>query len=119
MARALFEESLSLHHDLGYKWGMAISLTNVGNAACVQKEYVTARALYEGSLALRREMDEKHTMAYVLLGLGLVNLAVNKPEVREHILCSLRLHRERSEQLYQTFSLGCMEFGAGCEKGIR
>ena len=50
-------------------------------------------------------MDEKQAKAYALLGLGLVDLALNKPEAREHILHSLRLRQETGEQLYQTSSL--------------
>ena len=103
--QVLYEESLSLHRDIGNKWGIMSALTNLGNTAYVQGEYVMAQALFEESLALCKEMDEKHTMAYVLLGLGLVDLAVNKPEAREHILHSLRLRREMGEQLYQTSSL--------------
>ena len=50
-------------------------------------------------------MDEKRQTAYALLGLGLIDLAENKPEARKHILHSLRLRRETGEQLYQTSSL--------------
>jgi len=64
-----------------------------------------ARALFEENLALCIEMDEKRAKAYALLGLGLVDLALNKPEAREHILHSLRLRREAGEQLYQTSNL--------------
>ena len=64
-----------------------------------------ARALFEEDLALCTEMDEKRAKAYALLGLGLVDLALNKPEAREHILHSLRLRREAGEQLYQTSNL--------------
>jgi hypothetical protein len=50
-------------------------------------------------------MDEKRAMAYALLGLGLVDLAINRPEARENILHSLRVRKETGEQLYQTSSL--------------
>lgn len=44
-------------------------------------------------------------MASALLGLGLVNLAEDKPEARENILHSLRLHQETGESLPQTSCL--------------
>jgi hypothetical protein len=44
-------------------------------------------------------------MAYVLLGLGLMELAENKAEARENILGSLLLRRETGEQHPQTSSL--------------
>jgi adenylate cyclase len=103
--QVLYEESLSLMREMGNKWGMMSGLTNLGNVAYVQGEYVTAQALFEEDLALCTEMDEKRAKAYALLGLGLVDLALNNPEAREHILHSLRLRRETGEQLYQTSSL--------------
>jgi len=103
--QALYEESQSLFHEMGSKSGIGISLINLGYAVYLQGEYVTARALYEECLALYKEMDEKQLTAYALFGLGLVDLAVNKPEARKHILHSLRLRRETGEQLYQTTSL--------------
>ena len=44
-------------------------------------------------------------MGYALLGLGLVDLAENKPEARKNILGSLRLRVETGEQHQQTFNL--------------
>ena len=44
-------------------------------------------------------------MASALLGLGLVDLAENKPEAREHIAASLRLNVEANLQRYQLSSL--------------
>ena len=70
-----------------------------------QGDYAAARALYKESLSLLREMGIKRYEAYALLGLGLVDLAENKPEGRGYILDSLRLRVEMGEQLPQTSSL--------------
>jgi hypothetical protein len=61
--------------------------------------------MFEEILAPTREMDDKTGVGYVLLGLGLVDLAENNPEARGHILHSLRLRQESGEQVQQTSSL--------------
>jgi adenylate cyclase len=114
--QALYQESLSLQRAIGNKWGIMTALTNLGNTAYVRGEYVMAQALFEEDLALCTEMDEKRAKAYALLGLGLVDLALNKPEAREYILHSLRVRQETGEQLYQTSSLVGMA-GLALHKG--
>jgi adenylate cyclase len=104
-ARALYENSLSLRREMGDKWGIASSLNALGNGAYLQGEYVGARAFLEECLALCQEMEEKTYMASALLGLGLVDLAENTPDARQHILHSLRLSVEAGAQLTQTSSL--------------
>jgi tetratricopeptide (TPR) repeat protein len=104
-ARALFEESLALDREIGDKWGISVWLFNLGNVAMELADYTTARAMFEESLAYCKEIDEKTHMAYVLLGLGLVDLAENNANAREHILHSLRLRQKTGEQLQQTSSL--------------
>jgi class 3 adenylate cyclase/predicted ATPase len=104
-ARALYEESLSLRREMGDKWGIAFSLNALGNGAYLQGQYVEARAFLEECLALCQEMEEKTYMASALLGLGLVDLAENTLDARQHILHSLRLSVEAGAQLTQTSSL--------------
>jgi len=104
-AQALHEESLRLCREMGFKLGSAIALVDVGYEAYLQGDYIKARASYEECLALCKAMDEKQVMAYALLGLGLLDLTVNKPEAREHILHSLRLRWDTGERLQQTSSL--------------
>jgi adenylate cyclase len=105
LAQALYEESGALSREMGAKEGIAASLYYLGLVAYTQGDYTAARVLQEESLALFKEMDDKSDMAYCLLSLGLIDLAENKPEVRENILGSLRLRVETGEQLYQTSSL--------------
>ncbi|MBK9604417.1 MAG: tetratricopeptide repeat protein [Anaerolineales bacterium] len=104
-AQALHEESLRLCREMGFKLGSAIALVDVGYEAYLQGDYIKARLSYEECLALCKEMDEKQVMAYALFGLGLLDLTVNKPEAREHILHSLRLRWDTGERLQQTSSL--------------
>lgn len=88
---------------MGEKQGIAIVLINLGNVALARGSYAAARAPYEESLALCKEMDEKIKMTAAMLGLGLVDIAENNANAREHILHSLRL--EMGRQLQQTSSL--------------
>ena len=57
--RALFEESLEIKKQLGDRWGMANSLSNLGMVAYNQDDYPAARALFEESLTLRREVGDR------------------------------------------------------------
>ena len=70
-----------------------------------QGDFPAARMLQEECLALAREIGEHWDTAWALLDLGLVDLAENKSEAGDHILQSLRLRQEMSEQLQQTSSL--------------
>jgi adenylate cyclase len=104
-ARVLSEESLALSRTMGDKSSMTFWINNLGSVAYAQGDYAAARAWFEESLALSEEMDEKFMMAESLLSLGILDLAENEPEAREHILHSLRLRQETGDQLRQIFSL--------------
>jgi tetratricopeptide (TPR) repeat protein len=104
-ARAVYEESLRLRRELGDKAGIAFSLNNLGTTAYSQGDYALAQALFEESLRLCQEMDVKRAKAYALLSLGLLSLVKDNPEAGEHILHSLRMRVEMSEQIPQTSNL--------------
>ena len=104
-ARALYEESLALGREMGDQHSILVLLHNLGYVFYYQGDYHTARALFEEILSPTREIEDKTGVGYVLLGLGLVELAENNPKAREHILHSLRLRQETSEQVQQTSSL--------------
>ncbi len=58
--RALLEESLALHRELGNKWGIAILLPVLAWALFAsQDDQATVRALLEESLALSQEVGDK------------------------------------------------------------
>lgn len=69
--RALFEERLTIHRELGDKEEIAGSLNSLGLAASYQGEYEAARAFYEESLAIKRELGDKSGTAWVLNNLGI------------------------------------------------
>lgn len=69
-ARAMFEENLKLHRELGDKWGIASSINNLGIAAIRQRDYDAARSLYEESLAFWRELGDRRAVALSLANLG-------------------------------------------------
>src|SRR5205823_4754594 len=71
-ARALLEEGLAISRELGDKFMMLWSLSNLGNVAHLEGDLGAARALLEESLAIARELGEKRFSAMALHRLGLV-----------------------------------------------
>ena len=72
VARALYEESLSIRRELGDKQGIANTLNNLGIVSKEQGDYRGARVLYEESLSIRREIGDRVGIAYSLNNLGVV-----------------------------------------------
>ena len=70
----LYEESLALRRELGDKQGIAVGLSNLGNALQAQGNYASSRSLLEESLALRRDIGDKRGVAISLNNLGIVVL---------------------------------------------
>jgi hypothetical protein len=68
----MLEESLAIHRELGNRYGIAVSLSNLGYVALNQGDYPNARALLEESLAIRRELGDRYGIPYSLEGLGAV-----------------------------------------------
>ena len=75
-ARVMHEESLAIKRELGNKFGIATSLSNLGSVAADQGDYGGARVLYEESLTIVRELGNKSGIATSLHGLG--NVAKNE-----------------------------------------
>jgi predicted ATPase/class 3 adenylate cyclase len=71
-ARPLFDESLALFRELGDKWGIALSLNNLGNVFHEEGDHSSARSMYEECLAIRRELGDKLGIAVSLTNLGIV-----------------------------------------------
>src|SRR5205823_2843623 len=65
-ARMSFEESLSIHRELGDRRGIAVSLGNLGSLAYRMSDHASARALYEESLKIEWELGHKHEIAGLL-----------------------------------------------------
>jgi ATP/maltotriose-dependent transcriptional regulator MalT len=66
VARALKEEALALHRELGHPGGIALSLFSLGLLEMSQGAYDRARALFEESLALDRSLYNKRGVAHTL-----------------------------------------------------
>jgi hypothetical protein len=59
-----------------------VLLHNLAYVFYFQGDFNAARELFEEILAPTKEMDDKTGVGYVLLGLGLVELAENNPVAR-------------------------------------
>ncbi|HLK60608.1 MAG TPA: tetratricopeptide repeat protein [Chthonomonadaceae bacterium] len=75
IARAQYEESLTIRREIGDRQGIALSLNNLGNLTYYQGDYETAQRLHEESLAIRQEMKDKPGIASSLNNLGIVAFA--------------------------------------------
>jgi len=63
---------LAIGRDLGDRDGVASSLYNLGDLACLQGDFASARAQYEESLSNRRDMGDQLGTARALEGLAAV-----------------------------------------------
>ncbi|MBE9508874.1 MAG: tetratricopeptide repeat protein, partial [Chloroflexi bacterium] len=62
-ARRLFEQSLTLYHSLGDRWGMAYALERLGETIATLGQYDAAKRLYEESLANRQALGDRRGVA--------------------------------------------------------
>jgi predicted ATPase/DNA-binding SARP family transcriptional activator/Tfp pilus assembly protein PilF len=98
-ARALFEQSLAMHQELGERPGIAETLGSLGTVAFYQGDYAAARALYEQSLTLLRELRNRSGVATALHNLAMV--ATNQGDyasARSLYEQSLAIKREAGEK---------------------
>lgn len=75
IARALYEESLSIHRELDDQQGVAASLFGLGMAVHAQGDLPMARSFYEQSLSIWRESGNKWSVSSVLPYLGFLVFA--------------------------------------------
>jgi Tfp pilus assembly protein PilF len=59
-----------LREQMGYTWGVASTLSNLGILAVAAGHWTKARSFFERSLALRREMGDVEGVAIVHNNLG-------------------------------------------------
>lgn len=69
-AYACHEESLALHREMGYQYGTASSLMNLGSVAKEQGDYERAETLYRETLEIMRQIGDRWGTASVLNNLG-------------------------------------------------
>jgi tetratricopeptide (TPR) repeat protein len=106
MAKSLYEESLTIQHELGHRAGIAESLYHLGNMAYAQSDYATARTLYTESLTIRRELGDRAGIGHSLTNLG--NVACTQGDygmAKSLYEESLSLRREMGDVLNTAGSL--------------
>jgi TolB-like protein/Tfp pilus assembly protein PilF len=69
-ARQFFESGLAISRELDDKFGIAISLSFLGDLARTEKDFSRARPLFEESIALFRGLDNKSALSDALNNLG-------------------------------------------------
>ncbi len=109
-ARALLEESLTLHRRLGDQWGIAFSINTLGDIAIGQGDHVGGRALLEKGLTLRRQVGDRWGIAYSLSILGdVATFQGDLARARALYEESLAIRRQMGHQTgiaYALFGLG-------------
>ena len=70
-ACARFEQALTIYRELGDQRGVAMSMTNLGNAAREQGNYAEARAFHEEALSIYRALGPRWSEAIALGNLGI------------------------------------------------
>lgn len=73
-ARTLFEESLAVLREQGYKQGVAYALDGLGEIAHYEGDYKRAISLYEEWLSVSRELEDIQGIADALLYIGYAEL---------------------------------------------
>jgi len=105
-ARSLHEESLSLRREMGDKWGIAMSLSDLGNVAYRQGDYTAARAFFEESLSLHRETGDPWGMAISLGNLAAVTVIQGDYATAQKLYEeSLSISREKGQKVFTAISL--------------
>jgi hypothetical protein len=87
-ARALFEESLRIHRELGDKAGIAHLLFDLGKLLLRTADYEQAEVLFKESLEIRAGMDDRRGSAECFAFL-ICTYAAQEPDVRRLRLAAL------------------------------
>jgi predicted ATPase len=109
-ARALYDESLTLHRALANKAGIAAALSGLGHVALRLGYYRTARTSFEQSLAYQRELGSQRGIAGALGDLGTV-ARLQGEHARAERLCTERLALVRALGLKRDVALALASLG--------
>jgi predicted ATPase/class 3 adenylate cyclase len=90
--------AMVLREQMGYTWGVASTLANLGVLAVLSGEWNKAASFFERSLVLRQEMGDVDGMALIHNNLGTVALDQGKLDVAEE-------HFEKSLELAKRFEM--------------
>ena len=61
---------MAISRELGDRSGVAQSLNNLGDLACVIRDFASAKPLFEESLSIRADLGERTEIACVLAGVS-------------------------------------------------
>jgi len=105
-ARALYEESLSIHRELGDVHGIGWGLVSLGMVARYEGDHVAARSLLEESLELLEQAGDSEAMAAALGNLGVVARDLGQADLAErHLSRSLALWRDLDDRIGMAWTL--------------
>lgn len=98
-ARLMYEESLLISRELGYRQGVATSLIGLGAIAWAGGDLAGARSLTEHSLAIWQEIDENWGIAWAIHRLGDLALDQGNLEVANSLFNQcLEIRRELGDK---------------------
>ncbi len=93
-ARALQEEALALRQELGDRWGMALSLKNLGRIAIEQGDLRSAHVFQTESLRLQQQLGNLPGVVMALEGFALTAQAQSQPRRSARLLSAASALRE-------------------------
>jgi predicted ATPase/class 3 adenylate cyclase len=85
-ARNLYEQSLTIRHELGDRPGEAAMLNNLGMVAMHRAEHTAAGRLFREALALMRQIGDRWAMGVALNNLGLIERYLDHADQARQIL---------------------------------
>ncbi|WP_417913002.1 tetratricopeptide repeat protein, partial [Candidatus Electronema sp. TJ] len=94
-ALALYEQSLNIRQEIGFKAGEAATLNNISQIYDAKGDYATALKYLEQSLRISRNIDDKEVEGATLNNIGLSHQARGDyPAALEYLEQSLSISRE-------------------------
>jgi tetratricopeptide (TPR) repeat protein len=98
-ACSLFEESLKLYRELGYRWGAAYPLSGLGTVAYLEGDLTAARSYHEESLSIFRTAGDLWRMAQDLGWLArIAHLQGDRSQAVAHYREALELYRHAGDR---------------------
>jgi tetratricopeptide (TPR) repeat protein len=93
------EVSLAFEQELGNRWSIGFSLTNLGRVAYAQKNFEEAHGFFQQSLAIRQALEDNRGQALCLRYLGKTAQAQGQFEqARQQLEESLAIFRDIGSQ---------------------
>ena len=127
-SRDFHERALALRRELGDRWAIAVSPTNLGMIAVLQERYDEAREQFEEAMRLNREVGDAWMVAISHNNLGNANRGLGDLDAaRRHYAESLRAYRAYDDKWATAFLLedvalaggACRRARAGARAGRR